>query len=255
MTATVERPVISYQVMTIPTRGSRIFRDGSEGPEMVRIPKGSFLMGSREIDSEQPRHDVCVIRPFAIGRFPVTFEEYDRYCAAAGLRLPYDEGWGRGRRPVINVSWNSAVAYCGWLSQETGRHYRLPSEAEWEYACRAGAETLWSFGDDHKELGKHAWFKGNSGGKTHPVGEKQPNPWGIYDMHGNVHEWVQDHWYSDYRGAPNDGRARENVSGDSRVLRGGSCNLDPWFCRSARRDIDHSGNIFYTHGFRIARDL
>ena len=155
--------------------------DGSEGPEMVRLPPGRFLMGARvgdnqAVDNERPQHEVLIARPFAIGRFPVTFDDYDRLVDATNGQRPGDQGWGRGRRPVINVSWDDAVAYCVWLSGQTARTYRLPSEAEWEDACRAGTATRWSFGHDEKALSDHAWFDGNSDGKTHPVGEKRPNP-------------------------------------------------------------------------------
>nr|WP_295437522.1 formylglycine-generating enzyme family protein [uncultured Thiodictyon sp.] len=186
----------------LPTFRDR-FKDGGEGPEMVRLPPGRFLMGAPAGDdlanaSERPQHEVRIARPFAIGRFPVTFEDYDRFVRAtwqsmakrgfwalhfggAGNKqpeLPDDNGWGRGRRPVINVTWHDAVAYCVWLAGQTGRTYRLPTEAEWEYAGRAGTATRWSCGDDAQALSDHAWFGANSGGRPHPVGEKLPNPGG-----------------------------------------------------------------------------
>jgi len=128
---------------------------------------------------------------FEIAKYPVTFEEYDLFCEDTGRKKPYDEGWGRGKRPVINVSWYDAKVYCEWLSEKTGENYRLPTKAEWEFACRAGTTTKWSFGDDEKELEKYAWYSKNSNNKTHPVGEKLPNPWGLYDMYGNVFEWCK----------------------------------------------------------------
>ena len=211
-------------------------KDGGEGPEMLWLPAGSFLMGSATDDAmaygdEQPQHEVQLAQPFAIGRVPVTFADYDRFCAAAGREPPGDQGWGRDQRPVINVSWDDAVGYCLWLTGQTGQTYRLPSEAQWEYACRAGTRTRWSFGDDEEALGDHAWFNGNSGGKTHPVGEKRPNPWGLYDMHGNVWEWVQDHRHDNYQGAPAGGRAWEDAVGRGRVLRGGGWGSDGRLCR------------------------
>ncbi len=201
-------------------------KDGGEGPEMVRLSPGGFLMGARDGDAmayefERPRHRVQIARPFAIGRFPVTFQEYDRFVLAGGGSSADDQGWGRSRRPVINVSWNDAVAYCSWLNEQTGRTYRLPSEAEWEYAGRAGTETRWSFGDDEKALGDHAWFCDNAADKTHPVGEKRPNPWGLHDLHGNVCEWVRDSWHDNYQGAPADGSPWEDGHA-RRVIRGGS---------------------------------
>ena len=126
-------------------------------------------------EDERPVHEVT-IAPFELGRTEVTFEDYDLFAAATGRTRPGDEGWGRAQRPVINVSWEEASAYAAWLAKITGRAWRLPSEAEWEYACRAGTETHWSGGDDEKALGEHAWFGVNAGGQTHPVGEKRPNP-------------------------------------------------------------------------------
>ncbi|WP_295455924.1 SUMF1/EgtB/PvdO family nonheme iron enzyme, partial [uncultured Thiodictyon sp.] len=155
-------------------------KDGGEGPEMVLIPPGSFLMGASDDDeqssgSEKPQHRVSIPRPFAIGRYAVTFDEYDRFCAASGYEKPGDNSSGRGRRPVINASRDDSVAYCAWLSEQTGQHYRLPTEAEWEYAARAGTATRWSFGSDENALADHAWFNGNARSffskKTHPVGE------------------------------------------------------------------------------------
>ncbi|WP_100920160.1 formylglycine-generating enzyme family protein [Candidatus Thiodictyon syntrophicum] len=254
-------------------------KDGSDGPEMVWLPPGRFFMGSADGDAlafvdEQPRHEVRIARPFAIGRFPVTFDDYDRFVVAtkrppAAKRgvlgrlfgaaedrqreLPSDQGWGRGRRPVIEVSWEDAAAYCVWLTEQTGWTYRLPSEAQWEYACRAGTQTRWSFGDDERALGNHAWFKDNSDGKTHPVGEKQPNPWGLHDLHGNVWEWVQDHWHYHYQGAPTDGSAWEDAAGGSRVLRGGDWFDDARYCRSARRYQVGPAGLGVRLGFRLAR--
>ena len=249
-------------------------KDGSEGPEMVRLPTGEFLMGSPDgdtmgYDSERPRHQVRIVRPFAIGRFPVTFEDYDRFVLATrkhGLmgrifggkedkqrELPRDQGWGRRWRPVINVSWDDAVSYCVWLSEQTGQTYRLPSEAEWEYACRAGSDTRWSCGDDERTLGDHAWFSLNSYHETRPVGEKRPNPWGLHDLHGNVWEWVQDHWYNRYRGAPTDGSAWEDAPGAARVVRGGGWGSDAGVCRCAYRYAGASGDRNYDLGFRCAR--
>ena len=232
--------------------------DGSQGPEMVWLPAGGFLMGSPDTDKmadadERPRHDVHIVRPFAIGCFPVTFAEYDRFCADAGREQPQDQGWGRDRRPVINVCWEDAVAYCLWLSAQTGRTYRLPSEAEWEYACRAGTRTPWSFGDDEKALGDHGWLDGDLGGQTHPVGEKRANPWGLHDMHGNVWEWVQDHWNDDYQGAPDDGTAWETPRGQWRVARGGCWIFHAWYCRSAQRYHWEPASRNVWLGFRLAR--
>ena len=235
--------------------------DGGEGPEMVRLPPGRFLMGAPPggygvgDDSERPQHEVRIARPFAIGRFPVTFEDYDRFVAATNRYPPHDL-WGRGRRPV-NVSWHDAVAYCVWLSAQTGRPYRLPSEAEWEYAGRAGTATRWPCGDDPQALDDYAWFGDNADGRTHPVGEKYPNPWGLHDIQGNVWEWVQDVWHKDYAGAPTDGSAWGALSGSARrVMRGSAFGASN--ARDLRMSIRHGfdPDSCQSHlGLRIAQDL
>ena len=248
-------------------------KDGGEGPEMVRLPPGRFLMGAPAGDEwafrEMPQHEVRIARPFAIGRFPVTFEDYDRFVLATRQRglmgrlfggkqpeLPDDNGWGRGRCPVINVSWNDALAYCVWLTRQTGRTYRLPSEAEWDYAGRAGTSTRWSCGDDWHALGDYAWFGDNSGGRTHPVGEKRPNPWGLHDIHGNVCEWVQDGWHDDYAGAPTDGSAWGASSDNAgRVLRGGSWDISALFARVSDRSRFATDFRSEGLGLRLAQDL
>jgi formylglycine-generating enzyme required for sulfatase activity len=218
-------------------------RDGGEGPEMVVIPAGRFWMGSTEAEAgrmnhEGPRHQVEIRQPFGVGRTPVTFADYDRFAESRGGDKPTDQGWGRGNRPVIDVCWDDAVAYAQWLSDRTGKRYRLLTEAEWEYACRAGTETPWSFGDEPKDLDLYAWHGGNSDGGTHPVGEKKANPWGLHDVHGNVWEWVQDCWHGGYQGAPTDGSSWEKANGGNcgrRVVRGGSWKSIPVFLRSANR--------------------
>ncbi len=159
---------------------------------------------------------------------------------------------------MINVSWEDANAYVEWLSSETRREYRLPSEAEWEYACRAGEAGRWSFGNDESQLGDHAWFGGNSDKKTHPVGEKSRNAFGLHDMHGNVQEWVEDFWHGSYdeNGRPDDGSAwLEGGDRSLRVVRGGSWNYDPEFLRSAVRGRRPAGLRDSIVGFRVARTL
>jgi len=192
-------------------------RDGGEGPEMVVIPTGSFWMGSPEdepdrFECEGPRHRVEISRAFALGRTAVTFEEYDRFVEATGRNRPSDNDWGSGSRPVIDVSWDDVLAYAAWLCEQASRCYRLPTEAEWEYAARAGTETPYSTGacihtdqanyngnDDYNECGsKTGVFRG----KTVPTGSLPPSPWGLHEMHGNVWEWVQDCWHEGYSGAP-----------------------------------------------------
>jgi len=230
-------------------------------PEMVRIEPGSFLMGSAEgegYDVERPQHEVRIARPFGIGRYPVTFEKYDAFAKATQRELPGDQGWGRERRPVISVSWEDAVAYAQWLSEQTEKSYRLPTEAEWEYAARAGTSTAWSFGDDKQTLHEFAWYSKNAEGKTHPVGEKAANPWDLHDVHGNVWEWVQDCWHGGYEGAPKDGSAWLEADGGNcglRVVRGGSWNDEPVLLRSPDRFRLNAGNRNFDLGFRLAQDL
>jgi len=235
-------------------------RDGSTGPIMQCIPAGTFRMGSPASDKEaygyeKPEHGMTLSEPSYLGRFPVTFEEFDRFCEATGREPPSDEGWGRGSRPVINVSWVDAQEYCDWLSEQTGQRYRLPTEAEWEYATRAGSRTRWSFGDNLRDLPDHAWYDKNAEGRTYPVGEKRANPWGLFDCHGNVYEWVQDTWHENYEGAPADGTAWETKdAGAGRVIRGGSWRDDARYCRSAYRSRSGPEYRDANLGFRCARD-
>ena len=236
-----------------------VFRDCPECPEMVVIPAGSFMMGSPEseegrYDDEGPAHRVEIGEPFAVGAYAVTFEEWDACVADGGCGgyRPADAGWGRGKRPVINVSWYHAQEYVGWLSGKTGEWYRLLSEAEWEYAARAGARTRYSFGDGITESDANY---GENMGKTQPVGSYRANGYGLYDMHGNVWEWLQDFWNGSYEGAPADGNEWESGDWSRRVLRGGSWVNDPRDLRSANRF--GLGHIFrsYSIGIRVARTL
>jgi len=228
-------------------------KDGSLGPELVWIPEGTFQMGSNEGNSEQPMHTVTV-KGFAMGKYEVTFEGYDKFCDATGRSKPDDKGWGRGKRPVINVNWNDAKAYVNWLSEQTGKDYRLPTEAQWEYACRAGSTGKNSFGDDANQLGNYGWYSSNSGSKTHPVGEKQPNKFGLYDMHGNVWEWLEDVWHENYEGAPVDGSAWTSGRDSSEhLLRGGSWGNDDLDLRCAYRDGRDTTFGGSYGGFRISR--
>ncbi|RPH90712.1 MAG: serine/threonine-protein kinase pkn1, partial [Chroococcales cyanobacterium metabat2.561] len=173
-------------------------------PEMVDIPAGKFNMGSNEYEDEKPIHQV-IVPAFQIGKYPVTQAQYQAVMGNNPSRFS-----GNPQNPVESVTWFNAQAFCEKLSQLTGKNYRLPTETEWEYACRAGTETLFSFGDDREQLGDYAWFDGNSNNTTHPVGEKQPNPWEIYDMHGNVWEWCADQHHENYVNKPDN--IRENGS-------------------------------------------
>jgi formylglycine-generating enzyme required for sulfatase activity len=243
-------------------------------PEMVEIPAGEFWMGSSDDDkeadnSEKPRHKVTIVKPFAIGKYEVTFDEYDQFAYATGRPLPADQGWGRGRRPVINVSWEDAVAYAEWLSKMTGKRYRLPSEAEWEYAVRGGSETTWFWGDDLKQACQYANVADQSFRQAgyageifdcddrHPetaeVGSFKANGFGLYDMLGNVWEWVQDAWHNSYEGAPDDGSVWEVEKGGSRVVRGGSWYSRPHGVRGAARYGELPRARHDNRGFRLAR--
>ena len=254
------------------TKLLHVFRDIPVAPEMVTIPTGHFLMGSPSSeagrnDNEGPQHEVLV-RRFAAGKYPVTFDEYAIYARAAGIDLPDDEGWGRGRRPVINVSWNDAQAYLQWLNQEAqaeldGRYYRLLSEAEWEYVCRAGTTTPYYTGavisTDQANFDGHFSHddgrRGRSLKATLEVGSYPPNPWGLYDMLGNVWEWVGDRFHENYHGAPKDGTTWESGKSTNRVLRGGSWDSTPDRLRSAYRNMSPADNYCSFDGFRIARTL
>lgn len=196
---------------------------------------------------EQPRHKVRIAELFAVGRFAVTFDEWEACVASGGCKnhRPGDRGWGRGRRPAINLWWEDAKAYVGWLSQRTGRPYRLLTEAEREYVTRGGTQTPFWWGtsittDRANYDGKFGYPKAAEGRgtfrrQTLPVDSFEPNPWGLYQVHGNVYEWVEDCWKDDYVGAPVDGSARVEAECTRRVMRGGSYNFAPWHLRAAAR--------------------
>lgn len=205
-------------------------------------------------DDERPQHQVTIDYRLAMGRYPVTFDEYDYFCVAVRREKPNDLWWGRGRRPVINVSWEDAKAYVDWLSKETLLAYRLPSEAEWEYACRAGTTTRYAVGHEISE--RHANF-GSEFDMTTEVGSYPANPWGLYDMHGNVWEWVGDVWHNNYQGAPGDGAAWLTKKGKypGRIDRGGSWDVLRRELRSAYRDWNQPDKRDDYLGFRLARTL
>ena len=212
---------------------------GKDGAPMVLIPTGEFMMGSPDGQGdtdEHPAHKVRFSKPYAIARYETTFEEYDRFAKATGRRLPDDNGWGRGRRPVINVSWQDAKDYAAWLSQETGKPYRLPTEAEWEYAARSGGHRdIWAGTSEESELKHYAVYGAK---QTEPVGGKKPNGLGLSDMSGNVWEWVEDCWHGTYQGAPKDGTAWGQAGGGDcglRVVCGGSWYFVPGSLRASYR--------------------
>jgi len=246
---------LKAQTLKIPKAGEECrdqLKSGGQAPPMIILPKGNFKMGSNERDYEKPIHEVKIDYELAMGKYQVTFEDYDLYCEKTSQSKPSDQGWGRGKRPVINVSWHDALKYCEWLSKETDKKYRLPSEAEWEYACRANNQGKWCFGDNKNELKNYAWYDYNSDSKTHPVGEKKPNAFGLYDMHGNVWEWCEDVWHDSYSGAPTNGSAwTQNGKPEYRLLRGGSWIGNANGCRSANRDNAAPGNRYNYFGFRV----
>ena len=246
------------------------FRDCDECPDLVVVPAGSFTMGSPESeagrsDNEGPVHRVRIERPFAVGVYEVTFAEWDACVSGGGCGgyRPSDRGWGRGNRPVINVSWEDARSYVDWLSKETGEEYRLLSESEWEYVARGGTRTPFHTGKTISTgqanydgrythgSGRKGWYRG----KTVAVGSFDANGYGLHDVHGNVWEWVEDCWNGSYRRAPADGSAWEFGDCSRRVLRGGSWVNTPWGLRSADRIWVGTGYRVVNAGLRVARTL
>jgi formylglycine-generating enzyme required for sulfatase activity len=264
------------------------FKDHALGPEMVVIPEGQFVMGSpageegRE-DSEGPQHTVSIKAPFALGRCAVTLAEFGAFVEATGRAMPdelhtFEDGkWetrkGRSfrnpgfaqtpRHPAVGVNWDDATAYCEWLSAQTGKAYRLPSEAEWEYACRAGSSTpfWWGASISTHEANYDGNYTYNGGNKwqypsgTLPVDTFKPNLWGLYQVHGNVWELCADSWHNNYRGAPEDGSAWMGGDEARRVSRGGSRGYGPRWLRAAARSWYSSGYRNRNRGFRVARSI
>ena len=241
-------------------RAVETFRDCADCPQMVSIPAGSFMMGSPaseagRLDREGPQRRVTV-PAFAAGKFEVTWNEYTACVSAGGCAALTADGFGGGTRPVTNVSWNEAVAYTQWLSKKTGQTYRLLSEAEWEYAARAGSSGRWSFGDNEGSLGSYAWFSSNAASATHPVGTKTANAFGLFDMHGNVSEWVQDCYVDNYAsGQPSNGSAYQGGSCSMRGMSGGTWFSNPPDLRSAFRSAGPATTRGNGFGFRVARTL
>ena len=236
-------------------------RTGGVGPEMVELPAGKFRRGDLHADcdpDELPVRQVTIAKPFAIGRYPVTFEEYDLFAERTGRARPGDEGWGRGRRPVVNVSWYDATAYAEWLSQQTGRRYRLPTNAELEYAARGGKETRYPWGDEFGRDSANCSACGSlwDGKRSAPAGRFAPNGYGLHDMSGNVWQWAQDCWDVDYKSAPTDGSAyATGAYCDKKVQRGGSWSAHPRELRSANRWRDFTVRTSDDAGFRVVRQL
>jgi formylglycine-generating enzyme required for sulfatase activity len=254
----------------------------SIGMQLTLISPGAFQMGSPDnevghMTHERPRHEVIITKPFYMGVHEVTVGEFKAFVKETGYQTEAEKGGGALRRfpdgswrqdaatnwktpgfaqtdthPVVCVSWNDAVAFCAWLSKKEAKAYGLPTEAQWEYACRAGSPTPFCFGEGVRELGQYAWYDGNSGSRTHPVGEKKANAWGLFDMHGNAWEWTADCYGKDYYATgPREDPPGPRV-GDVRVLRGGGWGYGATLCRSALRD-----GVFVTSsrstmvGFRV----
>ena len=246
------------------------WRDCQTCPELVVVPAGSFMMGSPDSEwgrfiNEGPQRQVTITQMFAVGMYEVTFGEWDACVNAGGCDgyQPDGEGWGRDGRPVINVNWDDARAYVQWLSERTGKSYRLLSESEWEYVARAGTIEPFHTGatisaDQANYDSSYTYGSGQKGryrGRTVQVGTFSPNAFGLHEVHGNVWEWTQDCWNEDYAGAPTDSRARETGDCEQRVLRGGSWGDVPWLLRSADRGKSEPGIRGPRIGFRVARTL
>ena len=253
----------------VKSKGGSTFQDGEGYPKLVMVPSGSFMMGSPACErgrycDESPMHEVRIGYQFAVGVYPVTFDEWDA-CVSDGecgrdssgvVESGDDEGYGRGNFPVINVTWKDAKTYVRWLSYKTGKFYRLLTESEWEYVARAGTQTPYWWGD---EIGRD---QANCDGcesswddLTAPVGTFSKNAFGLYNVHGNVHEWVEDCWNDSYAGGPTDGSAwgSENCDCEHRVLRGGCWSSRPKDLRSATRFHLDAGVKDQAIGFRVAR--
>ena len=236
----------------LPTGSAKqTFKDCGDCPEMVVIPAGSFLMGSKADPfassppsaDEMPQHAVS-IKAFSLGKFEVTQEQW--FALMGNLPSNF-----KGRTlPVEQVSWDDAQAFVKKLSEKTGKQYRLPAEAEWEYACRAGGQDMYCGSDRADDVG---WYDSNSGRSTRPVGGKQANAWGLHDMSGNVWEWTEDCFNANYNGAPTDGRAWTVGDCSQRVLRGGSWSNYPQVLRAASRVRDSTAVRYFNDGFRVAR--
>ncbi|MGE0409564.1 MAG: SUMF1/EgtB/PvdO family nonheme iron enzyme, partial [Amphiplicatus sp.] len=257
-----EAPSLGATEGRAPRRPGAIFRDCESCPEMATLPAGEFAFGSpadepSRVVAEGPMKTVAIARPFAIGAHEVTFEEWDACVADDGCKAgtAYDAGWGRGRRPVVNVSYEDAQGYVRWLSEKTGARYRLPSEIEWEYAARAGTATPFSFGpviepsaanfDASHPYGAAA---AKPRGRTAPVGSYPANAFGLYDMHGNVWEWVADCWSESRAKSPAPPCRR-------RVLKGGAWNTGGWRLRAAHRIPKEAGAREYDNGFRVVKEI
>jgi len=247
---------------------AKVIKDCRDCPEMVVVPAGRFTMGSPGSEKHrgtEAQHEVTIPAPFAVSRFEITFAEWDACVAEGGCGGYKPEApWGRGRQPAVNIDWNRAKAYVAWLSAKTGHRYRLLSEAEWEYAARAGSRTPFAFGQTLSS--DQANFdasektdlnpKGRMRGRTVAVGAFRPNAFGLYDMHGNAWEWVEDCWNDEYHpGLPADGKPALTGDCAGHVLRGGSWEDGAADVRAAARVASGAAEHSWSDGLRVAREL
>ncbi|NVK17105.1 MAG: formylglycine-generating enzyme family protein [Methylocystaceae bacterium] len=235
------------------------FQDCNTCPKLIVVGPGSFIMGDDDnYKYERPAHKVTIDYPYALGKFEVTFDEWDA-CAQEGpcKKDPDDHNWGRGIYPIINLTYDDINVYLKWISQKTGQTYRLPSEAEWEYAARAGTTSEYWWGDKPGKNNANCRKCGSqwSGLGSAPVGSFRPNPWGFHDMHGNAWDWVADCWTPHYAMAPTDGSARLDGDCQQRVTRGGSWYYFPKLSRSAYRYKNHVNVFSYNISFRVLREI
>jgi len=244
----------SQSLLTSAATVAREFRDGEGLPMMAELPGGEFMMGENEgdkfaNDTERPLHPVNISASFALGKFPVTTGEFRKF---RGDRLADDVE----NLPVVRVSWEDAAAYCEWLSEQTDREYRLPTEAEWEFACRAGSRAPFACGDELSISAANFFYDENGmrvgPGRRTPVGTFPPNHFGLHDMHGNVCEWVADTWHADYFRAPANGSAWIKDTDSRRVIRGGAWDYLPRLLRSSWRDWRFADQCADNIGFRVA---
>jgi len=236
-----------------------VFQDCAACPKMIKVQPGSFMMGDDNgYKYERPAHDVTIDYPFALGKYEITFDEWEACAQELGCKpAPDDHGWGKGRYPIINLTYKDIGDYLAWLSKKTGQTYRLPSEAEWEYAARAGTTTAYWWGDKPGKNNANCRKCGSkwSGHGSAPVGSFDANPWGFHDMHGNAWEWVADCWSPHYALAPTDGSARMDGNCKEPVTRGGSWYYFPKLSRSAYR-YKNGINVFsYNISFRVLREM
>lgn len=260
-------PEAASETMPAGTGNGDYFRDCADCPEMASLPAGSFRMGAAQgagarDSAESPVLSVALSKPFALAAHETTYAQWDRCVADGACAAAPDFGWGRGERPVVGVSHADAADYAAWLAEKTGQPYRLPSEAEWEYAARAGGDSAFAFGptisvaqanfNGEYPYGREAeTFRG----RTTPAASFPPNAFGLYDMHGNAWEWTADCWKPTHAGAPQDGSAAAGGDCAKRVLKGGAWNTGGWRLRSAHRIGKRETAREFDNGFRVARDL